>query len=231
MAGREEVRRVAPCRLNLHEFLERSMEIFRIPIHAATTGETIEHVAWLAEETVAAPLAYLRVLAALARRGVGARLAAGGAWPTGWAGVTPGELRAASRPAEVAVAVRASVERVAARRATGRERLADPEDGVEYAAFTYVSAAELALAVLDLDAATDGQWTADAAGARKEAVLCLGNAAQMMARLDKWRPSLVWATRALELAEHAGPREVEAQYVEKNRARVEAARLGLHLKA
>jgi hypothetical protein len=99
-----------------HEFLERSLEIFRIPIHAATTGETVEHVAWLAEETVAAPLAYFRVLAALARRGVGARLAAGGAWPAGWAGVTPGELRAASRPAEVAAAVRASVERVAARR-------------------------------------------------------------------------------------------------------------------
>jgi hypothetical protein len=211
-----------------HEYLERAQAVFRVPMYATTTLERVEHAVWLAPEAIAAPLAYIRLLAVLARRGVGARLEAIGAVPRGWADVALGELRAATSPGSVGLALRTSVTRITARRAEGRALLAkndDPED----AAFTWATGAELALAVLDLDVATDGQWTADAAGARKEAVLCLGNAAQMMARMRKWRPSLVWATCAVELAEQAGPGQVEEQYLEKNSTRVETARRELRL--
>lgn len=89
--------------------------------------------------------------------------------------------------------------------------------------------AELNYCLLALDAACGGQWTENIAGARKELVLCLGNAAEMSIRLRQHEAALVLAVAADAAAKEAAAGEIEAATLEKNKRRIETAAKGVEV--
>jgi hypothetical protein len=102
---------------------------------------------------------------------------------------------------------------------------------LEHACFAYKSAAELAAALVNFDEATQGLYQKELMGARREQVLCLGNAAEMALGQGIYDRGLCYATAAVQCAETLptddSPDGVDISIREKNRRRVARAMAGI----
>lgn len=101
---------------------------------------------------------------------------------------------------------------------------------MDYACLAYVTAAELAAALISFDVATAGEYANNVVGMREELVLCLGNAAEMALGLHQYRRALVYATGAVQAAvslSKTGPDAVDDVIKTKNTRRVDHTRSAL----
>ena len=76
---------------------------------------------------------------------------------------------------------------MAARRKQGSQRIRRDK---KMDRFAYGTAAELAVALVALDAATSGKYFINVVAMRRELVLCLGNAAEMTLELHQYPRAL-----------------------------------------
>ena len=97
-----------------------------------------------------------------------------------------------------------------------------------FAMKVFMSAAELAAALVAFDSHTESQYSAEVQGARKELVLALGNAAEMAIRDRHWQQALYFASGAVGAAENIPESEqLDGKVVAKNKRRVEQARAAI----
>lgn len=111
----------------------------------------------------------------------------------------------------------------------GRERARKSDNDYAKAAFT--SAAELSAALVAFDSHTQGQYSKEMLGARKELALALGNAAEMAIREKYWQQALYFGSGAVTAAENIPAGEhLDANIIAKNKRRVEQARNAISAK-
>ncbi|EIW83528.1 hypothetical protein CONPUDRAFT_52764, partial [Coniophora puteana RWD-64-598 SS2] len=126
-------------------------------------------------------------------------------------------------------AIKISQKRILSTMQRGREYVID-DNSLTCAYFA--SAAELAVALIALDAHTEGEYTADVRGARKQLVIALGNAAQMALNLGQYQRALRFASGAVSVAENIpADEDLDPAITEKNKRRVNQAlaRLEYHI--
>lgn len=111
----------------------------------------------------------------------------------------------------------------------GRERSRKSDN--DYARAAFMSAAELAAALVAFDSHTLGQYSKDVLGARKELALALGNAAEMAIREKRWQQALYFGSGAVNVADNIPAGEhLDANIIAKNKRRVEQARIAVSAK-
>lgn len=105
----------------------------------------------------------------------------------------------------------------------GRDRVR--ENNIVIAMEVFISAAELAAALVAFDSHTQGQYSAEVKGTRKELAVALGNAAEMAIRDKRWQQALYFGSAAVSVAENIPANEkLDARVIAKNKRRVEQAR-------
>lgn len=120
-----------------------------------------------------------------------------------------------------------ALERVKANTSVGRERASKTQ--YELARHAFATSAELAAALVALDIHTQGQYSKEVVGARRELVIALGNASEMALRQNVYLMGLSFAFGALSAAENIPDSEgLDPAIVEKNRRRVILAEEGRH---
>lgn len=197
-------------------------------MHTVFTGvEVADAPVQVAPEGIMGPVALIRLLTVLAERGI---LDDAKNWtelPAGTSTSTSlGQIKQITNPDVVRRCLILALKRVTARRDKGRERLAKSE--TEYACTAYVSAAELAVALVSFDIASRHKFTPHMPGVYNELVLCLGNAAQMSIRMKQYRKALNLASCAIQAAQSVPKGQaVEPGLLAKNNARVQTAKAGL----
>lgn len=211
-----------------YTWIERSMEIFRSPIHTVFTLEKVYPPQQIADESIIGPTAYLRLLTVLASRGTLKAIQKWKRLPKESSFFTTlTEVKAASNRDAIQRTLVLALNRLTARRETGHKRIRE-EDEMDFAGFAYSSGAELAAALVAFDVASKGEWEAQIRGARKELVLCIGNAAEMALGLQRYRQALNYALGAVSAAKELPPHDVVEDTVKaKNGRRVDRARNGL----
>ncbi|KAI6042029.1 hypothetical protein EDC04DRAFT_3059043 [Pisolithus marmoratus] len=118
-----------------------------------------------------------------------------------------------------------ALERVKANTSVGRERAAKTRYDLALPAFT--SSAELAAALVTFDTQTQGQYSNEVVGARRELVIALGNASEMALRQKGYLVALSFAYGAVSAAENIPAGEdLDPSIVEKNRRRIHQAEEG-----
>lgn len=208
------------------EHAERVNEIFRTSqiITACYPPDTVEASSQVASETVSGPIALLRLLIVLARRGVLDQASEWRALPEGTAPSTSlTQVKQILSPAVVEKILPLALKRVAARRELGNIRLR--ANDWWHARAAYRPAAELAVCLREFDNVTNGRWASKIRGATKELVLNLGNAAEMSNRKKEYKTALGFASAAVEIGQNApADEDVTRDLVEKNRRRVDLAK-------
>ncbi|EIW78763.1 hypothetical protein CONPUDRAFT_126538 [Coniophora puteana RWD-64-598 SS2] len=126
--------------------------------------------------------------------------------------------------------IKLSLTRILERIEDAREHLASKKDAhcFNTVCMKFLSAAELAAALIALDDNTDGRYTAEIRGARKQLVIALGNAAQMALNLKHYQRALGYATSAVAATERIPPEEgLSSEVIERNKRRFIQASAGL----
>ncbi|KII92611.1 hypothetical protein PLICRDRAFT_172683 [Plicaturopsis crispa FD-325 SS-3] len=207
-------------------WIERAMGVCRTPMHAVFTGAKYDASAIIPEEVVSGPLALIRIMTVLAERNQLSTPARKSLPPATSPSTSLNQVQQITAPNVLKAIVNLALKRVVLWREKGHERMRRGSDW-EFAGATYQNAAELALALVAFDDATNGQFSATLKAARSEVVLCLGNAAEMALRRGLWARALPWAERAVADGEKIGPPDISAAVVAKNKRRVDMAKSGL----
>jgi hypothetical protein len=207
-----------------YKYIERSFELFRSPLYTVFTQVKVEPPLQIADEPVMGPTALARLLTVLAERDVLQTIPKMTKLPVDCSD---------SKQIASAEAIRRflilAAKRVTARRERGHKRIRKDNE-MDYACLAYITAAELAAALVAFDEATVGKYATNVAGMRRELVLCLGNAAEMALGLHQYRRALAYATGAVQTAESlpmAGADAVDDAIKIKNTRRIERARSAL----
>ncbi|KIM42138.1 hypothetical protein M413DRAFT_444606 [Hebeloma cylindrosporum] len=214
-----------------YNFLESSFELYRKPMSAVFTQEKVEPPLQVADETVMGPTAHARLLTLLAQRGLLQKIPRMTKLPNGVSTrTTLALLKQMTSPAAIRQFLALARQRVTARREKGHKRFRVDKE-LDYAYIAYLTAAELAAALVAFDVATKGAYSVDVQGVRKELVLSLGNGAEMALGLEQYERALALAARSVEAAqvlpEDDSPDAVESHIKDKNRRRVQRAQYGL----
>lgn len=211
-----------------YTWIERSTEIFRSPVYTVFTYDKVYPAQQIAEESVLGPTAYLRLLAVLSSRGTLKGIQKWKRLPKEASpSVSLADVKAAAHRDAIQRTLALALNRVTARRETGHKRIRKDNE-MDHAGFAYSSGAELAASLVAFDVASKGEWEAQIRGARKELVLCLGNAAEMALGIQRYRQALKCALGAVNAAQELSPHDAVDETVKaKNTRRVERARNGL----
>lgn len=208
-----------------YKHMETSFELFRSPLYTVFTQAKVEPPLQIANEPVIGPTALARLLTVLAKRDVLQTIPEMTKLPAGCSGAKQITSAEAIRRFLILAA-----KRVTARRELGHKRIRKNNE-MDYACLAYVTAAELAAALIAFDVATAGKYAASIVGMRRELVLCLGNAAEMALGLHQYRRALAYATganqSATSLPSKTGADAVDDAIREKNIRRVDRARSAL----
>ena len=207
-----------------YKYIERSFELFRSPLYTVFTQVKVEPSLQIADESVIGPTVLARLLTVLAERDTLKTVSKTTKLPVGCP-----DLKQITSPDAIRQFLILAAKRVTARREQGHKRIRK-DDEMDYACLAYVSAAELAAALIAFDEATAETYGANVAGMRRELVLCLGNAAEMALGLHQYRRALVYATGAVQFAEslpRTGVDAVDDVIRAKNNRRVDRARSAL----
>ena len=214
-----------------YNYLESSFELYRRPMSAVYTQDKVEPPLQVADEAVMGPTAHARLLTLLAQRGLLQKISKMTKLPDSVSKrTTLALLKQMTTPAAIRQFLSLACQRVTARREKGHKRFrADRE--LDYAYIAYLTAAELAAALLAFDEATKGAYSGEVQGVRRELVLSLGNGAEMALGLQQYERGLALAARSVEAA-RVLPNEGSADAVddaikEKNQRRVQRAQHGL----
>ncbi|KDR68426.1 hypothetical protein GALMADRAFT_231393 [Galerina marginata CBS 339.88] len=212
------------------EYIETAFELFRKPLSAVFTEEEVEPPLQVADEPVMGPTAFARVLTLLAQRGVLQKIPKMTKLPQGVAARTNlSKLKEIASPEGIRRFLIVARKRVTARREAGHKRIRKDNE-MDYACIAYFTAAELAAALIAFDVATEGNYSQQLAGVRRELVLCLGNGAEMALGLQHYDRASYLATASVEAANDL-PNDNSLDAVDetiraKNHRRVERARAG-----
>lgn len=170
------------------------------------------------------PIAYLRLLAHLARCGVLSQTQTWNELPQGTHHLTKlDQIKAMTSPQFIKRIISLSLERIASRRSEGQSRLREKHHF--YAQAAYISSSELASMILALNEATQGRCVENSklGAAKKELVLNLGNAAEMSIREGDYKVALGFASEAVAVAQSA-TQVVARDILDKNIRRVSHAK-------
>ncbi|CAL1698870.1 unnamed protein product [Somion occarium] len=208
-----------------HVWVERNEEISRVPFWAAEIGATVDFVAFIARESVTGPIAFVRLFTKLIERGL---LEQSQSWTTLPEGILPSttlkQVKQILSPEIVKKVLSLAMKRITAYREVGRD-FVQMEKNNRIAYLVYLHGAELGWDLLELNRTSGGKYTTDIRGARKELVLCLGNAAEMCIRLSKFRRALVSATAVNQVIQDASQDEgITTDLAEKNKRRLAEAK-------
>ncbi|KAJ6616435.1 hypothetical protein B0H10DRAFT_2036985 [Mycena sp. CBHHK59/15] len=209
----------------MYAWIERNQELFRSPMDTVFTSTKVEPPEQVPDESVMGPIAFSRVLAVLASRGVLDTIPKWKKLPDGISTtVSLSQVKDIASQATVRRAILLAVKRVTERREQGHKRIKQDNE-MDYAGFAYSSAAELAAALVAFDTATDGKHAECIRGVRKELILCLGNAAEMALGLNQKGRALEFALAAGSAGQNLPETDaVDDSILAKNRRRVERAR-------
>ncbi|KAI6119216.1 hypothetical protein EV401DRAFT_1963372 [Pisolithus croceorrhizus] len=118
-----------------------------------------------------------------------------------------------------------ALERVKANTSVGRDRATEAQYDSALPAFT--TSAELAVALVAFDTHTQGQYSNEIVGARRELVIALGNASEMALRQKVYLVALSFAYGAVSAAETIPDGEgLDPSIIEKNKRRILQAEEG-----
>lgn len=185
----------------------------------------------VAQEAYMGPTAHARVLTLLANRGMLANISRR---TQSLKGVSPRMtlpiLRQLTSDAALRKFATLGRERLTERKDDGLRRFKEAK-APDYACVAYLTAAELAAALVAFDEATQGVYVSQLAGVRRDLVLCLGNAAQMALNLKIYDRALCYAAAAVEYAKglptDEGSEAVSIGIREKNQFRLGRAQESL----
>lgn len=219
-----------PTPRELHEHMEWIAGLFRTPmcISDEDYGAGVDAQSQIPAAVISAPIALLRLLTVLARRGTLDACAAWTALPDGAAPDTDlGQVQQIASAPVVRKTLGLALKRVAAMREKAKKHVANAPFR---ARFDYRTTAELAAAVVALDDATQGRWRSKVRGVRKELVLCLGNAAEMSNRLRDYKAALSFALAAEHVCRNMpeGEEPIPEDTLSKNARRLERARSNIN---
>ncbi|KAK7685472.1 hypothetical protein QCA50_011336 [Cerrena zonata] len=207
---------------------ERNQEILRVPL-AGTDREDVDEVALIPREATIGPIALIRVLTCLAERGLLDQSQSWTQLPEGTSpSVTLANLKQITSPPIIKKILTIAVKRASAYREIGRQRV--QSNAYHRALLAYVPAAELSCCLLEFDRVTGRKYSREIRGARKELVLCLGNAAEMSRRKDRKEDFLRFAVAANQYAKDALPEEgITGDLIVKNGRRLAEAKRVLNV--
>ena len=214
-----------------YNYIESSFELYRKPMSAVFTQDEVEPPLQVAGEAVMGPTAHARLLTLLAQRGLLQKIPKMAKLPDGVSKrTTLAQLKQMSTPAAIRQFLSLARQRVTARREKGHKRFRVDKE-MDYAYIAYMTAAELAAALLAFNGATKGAYSGDVQGVRRELVLSLGNGAEMALASQQYERALALAARSVEAAQvlpdNSSPDAVDDGIKEKNRRRVQRAQHGL----
>ncbi|KAF9530029.1 hypothetical protein CPB83DRAFT_197704 [Crepidotus variabilis] len=212
-------------------YLESSFEVFRKPLYSVFTEDDVDSPLQIASEPTMGPTAHARFLTLLAQRGVLKKISETSKVPkSAGSRFSLSTLKKIGTPAVIRSFLKASKQRVIERKAVGTRRFKQGGE-MDFARAAYCSAAELARSLIMFDEATQGIYSKELEGIRKEYVACLGNAAEMALGEEIFEPSLFYAVAAVSAATplpfNGSPDAVDASIREKNERRVARAEAGL----
>lgn len=201
-----------------YTWVERSHELFKDI--CTLQGTPSERALAIPSQHIMGPLLSTRFLAVMAHRGTIQKVIEPFFMgPVNSGAVTPGATDAKPMPQNIFAKAQSRVTacKDAAARSVDSHQL-------EYARFLYVSAAELASAIVDFDVATKQLRTHSIPEIYKLLVICLGNAAEVSLRLGQPERALGYAMSAIQVGENAPPcQAVDESLMKKNKRRKEAA--------
>jgi hypothetical protein len=211
--------------------IETKFELYRKPLYAHLVEVDVKTPLKIMNELYMGPTAHIRLLTLLARGDILADPSKISQVPASISThMTLAQLRQSCAPDSLRKVLNLSRRRITPRREVGHKRFRKGED-LEHACFAYESAAELAAALVNFDEATQGLYQKELMGARREQVLCLGNAAEMALGQGIYDRGLCYATAAVQCAETLptddSPDGVDVSIREKNRRRVARAMAGI----
>jgi hypothetical protein len=211
-------------------YAERMEEIFRSPMYTMSLNMRVDAPLQIADESIMGPTALARLLVVLAQRKAFDTIQGLKKAPNGLSSSTClNHVQQITNPDVIRRFLKIALQRVKAAMDKGREHSRKSENDCARAAFT--SAAELSAALVAFDSHTQGQYSKDVLGARKELALALGNAAEMAIREKRWQQALYFGSGAVNVAENIPPGEhLDANIIAKNKRRVEQARIGVSAK-
>ncbi|KAG1741487.1 uncharacterized protein EDB91DRAFT_1130708 [Suillus paluster] len=207
--------------------VERAKEIFRSPMYTVSLGIQVDAPLQIADESVMGPTALARLLVVLAQRKAFDTIQGLKKAPNGLSTSTClNHVQQITNPDVIHRFLKIALQRVKACMDKGRDRARKSDNDYARAAFT--SAAELAAALVAFDTQTQGQYSKEVIGARKELALSLGNAAEMAIREKHWQQALYFGSGAVNVAENIPAVELlDATVMAKNKRRVEQARTAI----
>ncbi|KIK41686.1 hypothetical protein CY34DRAFT_805777 [Suillus luteus UH-Slu-Lm8-n1] len=209
---------------------ERTEEIFRSPMYTVSLNMQVDAPLQIADESIIGPTALARLLVVLAQRKAFDTIQGLKKAPNGLSSSTClNHVQQITNPDVIRRFLKIALQRVRASMDKGRERARKSDNDYAKAAFT--SAAELSAALVAFDSHTQGQYSKEVLGARKELALALGNAAEMAIREKYWQQALYFGSGAVTAAENIPAGEhLDANIIAKNKRRVEQARMAIAAK-
>ncbi|EIW84759.1 hypothetical protein CONPUDRAFT_116927 [Coniophora puteana RWD-64-598 SS2] len=208
--------------------VENTQEIFRPPPLATFMNTSVESPVSVAPEWVIGPTALMRMYSVLAQRKALDGIPALKKPPSGLSSTTSlKHIRQITHPDIILRAIKISQLRLRTRMDEGRERhrtRTNNDYDVNDACATFMSAAELAAALVALDNHTHGAYAAEVLGARKQLVIALGNASEMALNMGRHQRAFHLASSAVSAAENIPEEEgLSLEIMEKNKRRVNNA--------
>jgi len=227
-------------RSEIRASMEFEAELFLYPTDSGTTevrngrivgGVAIETPFVVAPQCVLGPTALLRLLVVLAQRKALAGIQTLKKAPAGLSPSTSlGQIQQITHPDIIRRIIKFSQSRILDRTERGRQRLREKKDAtdVNFACTLFATSAELAAALVAFDMHTEGAYSDEARGARKQLVIALGNASQMALDLGHYQRALHYGCAAVMAAENIHMEEgLDPAVNERNQRRVEQANAGL----
>ncbi|KAG1900306.1 uncharacterized protein F5891DRAFT_1033352 [Suillus fuscotomentosus] len=210
--------------------VERMEEIFRSPMYTVSLNMTVDAPLQIADESIMGPTALARLLVVLAQRKAFDTIQGLKKAPNGLSSSTClNHVQQITNPDVIRRFLKIALQRVQASMDKGRER--SRENDNNYARVAFTSAAELSAALVAFDNHTQGQYSKEVLGARKELALALGNAAEMAIREKHWQQALYFGSGAVNVAENIPAGEhLDHNITAKNKRRVEQARTAISAK-
>ncbi|KDQ63943.1 hypothetical protein JAAARDRAFT_27614 [Jaapia argillacea MUCL 33604] len=214
----------------LYAWLENDVDLFRSPMWTLASGDQVEPAQQVPPVPIMGAITLFRLYIALAKRQLLSNVPRWSSLPAGVTSKTNlSRVKQITSPEIVKKFLPNAIKRVTKRREVGHERLREVD--LQFSRFAYSSGAELACAIVAFDESTGGMYQRQAMGARKEAVLCLGNTAEISLRLKQWDLVAKFASAAIDVGGDADPREgLEEATLAKNQRRLALAKKSLAVK-
>jgi len=207
--------------------IERERGIFRRPNYMLSLNIQADAPLQIADESAIGPTALARLLVVLAQRKALDTIQGLKKAPNGLSSSTSlNHVQQITNPDVIRRFLKIALQRVKAYIDVGRDRARTSDSARAKAVFK--SAAELAAALVAFDNHTQGQYSGDVRGARKELVVALGNAAEMAIRDQLWQQALYFGSGAASVAENIPASEqLDGSVIVKNKRRIERARVAI----